>query len=353
VEDNVGADQCVCPNKKMISRYSRQELLSMIGKEGQEKISKGKVVIIGCGALGTHIANGLARAGIGNIRIIDRDFIELHNLQRQILFTEEDIKKELPKAVAAKEHLEKINSEINIEATVRDVNFTNIEKFIKGFDVVVDGTDNFSTRYLINEACDKLSIPWIYGGAISTYGMSLTIVPGKTPCLACNFPLIPSPDLALTCDTSGVLSSTVSIAASVQLSETLKILTGSSDLNKTLFSFDVWSLRFHNFETKKNPECSICVKKEYKLLKGDKGLSISNLCGQDSIQLIDLKQDGIDLKLLEERISKFSNVKANKFLLKFSVDSKDVTVFKDGRTIIKGIIDQVEAKTFYNKYLGG
>ena len=338
----------------MTNRYSRQELLAKVGKEGQKLISHGKVVLIGCGALGTHIANNLVRAGVGTLYIIDRDFLEMHNLQRQILFTEQDVTDGIPKAIAAQQHLQIINSGIKITAEVADVNFTNIERFINGFDVVVDGTDNFSIRYLINEACDKFSTPWVYGGGIATGGMSMTIVPGQTPCFACQFPIPPPSELILTCDTSGVLSSVISISASVQAVEVLKILMGkTNELNTNLFLFDIWNFNFNNLEIKKNPDCKVCVKKEYLMLNGNKGLSISNLCGQDSIQLIDLGANAPDFNLLEHRIAKFAPVKANKFMLKFSSEGKDITVFRDGRTIIKGITHEVEAKTFYNKYICG
>lgn len=338
----------------MASRYNRQELIHKIGKEGQQKISLGKVVIIGCGALGTHIANNLVRAGVGKIKIIDRDFIEMHNLQRQILFNEEDIKKDLPKAIAAKEHLTKINSEIEIISEVADVNFTNIEGFIKGFDAVVDGTDNFLIRYLLNEACDKLSIPWVYGGGISTSGMTRTIIPGKTPCFLCQFPKQPPSELILTCDTSGVLSSSIAVSAAIQSLEILKILIGKFDeLNTDLLSFDIWDLNFKKLEVRKNSECDVCVRKKYDLLSGIKGITVSNLCGQNSIQIIDLSAQAPDFSVLSEKIKNLTDVKANKFLLKFSISGKDVTIFKDGRTIIKGITNEKEAKTFYDKYIGG
>ena len=338
----------------MVTRYSRQELVRNIGKEGQRKISQNSVVLIGCGALGTHVANILVRAGIRKLTIIDRDFIEIHNLQRQILFNEEDIVNGLPKAVAAKNHLEKINSEVEIKPIVTDVNFTNIENLLEDSNVVIDGTDNFSTRYLINEACDKLSIPWVYGSGIATGGMSMTIIPGRSPCFACQFPEQPPIEFALSCDTAGVLSTAISISASIQSTEVLKILLGKfEELNKCLIEFDVWNLTFNKFEIRKNLSCTICSKKEYKLLNGNKGLSISTLCGQNAIQLIDLGAEPPDFILLEKRIGDFTEVRANKFMLKFSLDNKEATVFNDGRTIIKGVSNELEAKSFYNKYIGG
>ena len=338
----------------MKSRYSRQELIRKIGSEGQKKISSGRVVIIGCGASGTHIASNLVRAGVGTVHIIDRDFIETHNLQRQLLFNEDDVKNGIPKAFAAKEHLRKINSEVNVTAEVADVNFTNIENFISGFDVVVDGTDNFSIRYLINEACHKHSIPWIYGGGISTYGMSMTIIPDETPCFACQFPIQPPSEMILTCDIAGVLSSTIAVSASIQAVEVLKLLIGKKDeLNKKLFYFDVWNMNFNNFEVRKNEECAVCVKKEYKILTGDKSMSITNLCGQDSVQIIDLGSPPPNFCLLEERLSRFAEVHTNKFMLKFSLEGRNFTVFKDGRTIIHGLNDGTTAKTLYNRYIGG
>lgn len=337
-----------------MSRYARQELLYRIGKEGQEKINKGKVVIIGCGALGTHIANSLARAGVGKLHIVDRDFIETHNLQRQVLFTEQDVKEGIPKAIAARENLKQVNSDIEITSEVVDVNFTNVERLIEGYDVVVDGTDNFSIRYLLNDACNKLNIPWVYGGGIATGGMSMTIVPGVTPCFACQFPSQPPSELIMTCDTAGVVSSAIAISSSVQSVEVLKLLMGKyGELNRKLFSFDVWTLNFKTLEVKKNDDCSVCVHKKYQTLEGHTGVSVSKLCGQNSIQLQDVGAKSPDFTLLQEAIEKHTEVKANKFMLKFCIDEKDVTIFKDGRTIIKGITDEVEAKTFYNKYVGG
>ena len=238
----------------MVSRYSKQVIFPEIGEEGQRKLGQSRVVIIGCGALGTVSASILVRAGIGTVRIIDRDFIEYHNLQRQILFDETDIVERLPKAVAAERHLKKVNSSINIEGVVADVNNTNIEKFVYGFDLIVDGLDNLETRYLLNDVSLKKNIPWIYGAAVSSVGMTMTIIPHQTPCLCCYSPY-PEAGPLLNCDTSGVISPAPVTVGALQSAEAIKVLTGSSDINRDLIYVDIWTGTFNRVKTHVRSDC--------------------------------------------------------------------------------------------------
>ena len=230
-------------SERSLKRYSRQTLLDVIGTEGQEKLVNSKAVVIGLGALGGIISTALARAGVGNLKILDRDYVELDNLQRQILFDENDI--DSPKAVAAVAKLEKMNSDIKIDSVITDVNFSNIEYLIEGADVVVDGTDNMETRFLINDACVKNNIPWVYGGAIGTTGMTMNIIPGKTACFKCFVNKIPQPGTLPTCDTAGVINAIPLVIGSIQSVEALKIILGQPDLNEHLIIYDIWQHDFH------------------------------------------------------------------------------------------------------------
>jgi len=232
----------------MIDRYSRQVLFPGIGKEGQRRLDNSCAVIIGCGALGTVIATSLVRAGVGKVRIIDRDFIEYHNLQRQVLFNEDDIRNGLPKAIAAEQHLKKVNSSVEIEGIVADVNYTNIERLISGADLILDGLDNFETRFLINDVSLKHKIPWVYGGAISSSGMTMNIIPGQTPCLRCVHPQVPSGARMLTCETVGVISPAPFIIGSLQSAEAIKILVGAKEINRDLIIIDVWAVTFYHLK---------------------------------------------------------------------------------------------------------
>jgi adenylyltransferase/sulfurtransferase len=263
-----------------LKRYERQTLFREIGEAGQRKLLQSKAVIVGCGGLGTVIANNLARAGVGQLLIVDRDFIELNNLQRQILFDEEDIARELPKSVAAVEKLRKINSSIRIEAVVADVTDANIETLIRGADVVLDGTDNFDTRYLINDTCIKNGIPWIYGGVVESYGMSMTIVPHKTPCLRCLWPRMPLPDTMQTCDMAGVLGPVVCTIASIESVEAMKLLLGKGQRNPGIIIIDLWEDTFDVVTVQKPDEhCPTCGQGSYKFLSAREGIQTTTPCG--------------------------------------------------------------------------
>jgi adenylyltransferase/sulfurtransferase len=309
------------------------------------------LVIIGCGALGTVIANGLVRAGVGKIRIVDRDFIEYHNLQRQVLFDEDDVKGEIPKAIAAERYLKKVNSSIEIEGIVADVNYSNIEMLVRGYDLIMDGLDNLETRLLINDVSMKLKIPWIYGGAISSSGMMMTIIPGETPCFRCFWAGPAAHGAALTCDTAGVIGPAPFIVGSLQCVEALKILTGSDAVNRDLLVMDVWHGDFSHLKLNKRAECPTC-KGEYEYLDARFGTRTTSLCGQNSVQVLNPEAGKVSLERLAKRLTSAGEVIYNEFMLRFTVDGHEMVVFPDGRAIIKNTDDEVFAKGLYSKYIG-
>lgn len=335
----------------MIDRYSRQAILPGIGVGGQRKLAESRVAVIGCGALGTIIASSLVRAGIGNVRIIDRDFVELHNLQRQILFDEEDIKKQLPKAIAAERHLRKVNSSVQVEGIVADVNHANIERLTANVDLILDGLDNFETRGLVNDVSLKHKIPWIYGGVIATYGMTMNVIPGQTPCIRCIRLDSSDETRALTCETAGVLNSVPFIIGSLQSAEAIKILVGSASVSKDLVSVDVWEGRFHRFKIGTRPDCPACQGK-YEFLDAKFGIKTTRLCGQHSIQITSPNAGKISFDRLAKDLSPIGKVSYNKFMLTFLVDKHEMVVFPDGRAIIKNTDDESVAKGLYSKYIG-
>ena len=335
----------------MIDRYSRQILFEGIGKEGQEKLDKSYVVLIGCGALGTVIATSLVRAGVGKIRIIDRDFIEYHNLQRQVLFNEDDIKKQLPKAIAAERHLKKVNSSVEIEGIVADVNYTNIEKLISGADLILDGLDNFETRFLINDVALKHNIPWIYGGVISCTGMTMNIIPGETPCFRCMTPAVPRPQEIATCDTAGVIGPAPFIIGSLESVEALKILVGAEEINRQLILIDVWNGSFDHLEIRPGQHCLTC-QGNYEFLNDRFGLKATSLCGQNAVQILNPEAGTLSLEELATRLQRVGQVTYNEFMLWFTVDTCEMAIFPDGRAIVKHTENESLARGLYAKYIG-
>lgn len=336
-----------------MERYARQILFPGIGETGQRKLLQAKAVIVGCGALGTVIANTLARAGVGHLVIADRDFIELNNLQRQILFDEEDIARGLPKAVAAAQKLRRINSSIRVDPVVTDVHFGNIETLIRGANVVLDGTDNFETRYLINDACLKNNIPWIYGGVIAGHGMSMTILPGKTPCLRCLFAEMPPPGAAATCDTAGVLGPIVGVIASIESAEAMKLLTGQGRLNEGLIAIDLWENCFEMIAIPERTEnCPACGRGDYEFLSAREGIQTTTLCGHNAVQVSARSASRIDFTEIARRLAPVGEVSFNEFMLRLRVDGHELTLFPDARAIIKGTTDESAARTLYAKYVG-
>ncbi|HXD30096.1 MAG TPA: ThiF family adenylyltransferase [Pyrinomonadaceae bacterium] len=338
----------------MSDRYSRQILFSGIGRTGQALINDARVVIIGCGALGTAQAEALARAGVGQLRIVDRDFVEASNLQRQTMFTEQDAAERLPKAIAAAKHIGELNSEISVEPEVLDVNHTNIERLINGCEVVLDGTDNFATRYLINDACVKHQVNWVYGAAVGSYGVSMTIRPNQTACLRCLFEEAPSAASAPTCDTAGVIMPIISVVAAVQVSETLKLLTKQVDqLHNALMQFDVWNNEWRKIKAGGPvPDCATCGLRKFQTLEPDTSDLAAVLCGRNAVQISPTTPSRINFPQLAERLSPAGEVKFNDYLLRFQAGDYELTVFQDARSIIRGTNEITTARSLYAKYIG-
>lgn len=340
-----------------LERYSRQMRFFGIGEKGQRKLLDARVTLCGCGALGTVLANHLVRAGVGNVRIVDRDFIETHNLQRQVLFDEQDVAENIPKSEAGARKLRKVNSAINIEAVVADIDRTNIFDLCRDADVILDGTDNFEIRYLINDVAVKLGKPWVYGGSIGSHGQTMTILPGQTPCLRCVFEAAPNPGEAGTCETAGVLSPIVSIVASFQAAEALKILTGQLDtINRELIYIDCWenvSRRIKIAPLLGKVDCPCCQRKKFEWLEGDMGSQTTSLCGRNAVQVSHRSHSKLNFEEMSHHLKQMGGkVSFNKFMLKFDVETYEFTVFPDGRAIIKGTDDTEKARTLYAKYIG-
>jgi adenylyltransferase/sulfurtransferase len=338
----------------MDERYSRQILFAGIGAEGQRRLGAARVVIIGCGALGSSQAEALARAGVGHLRIVDRDFVETSNLQRQTMFTEADARERLPKAVACVNRISLINSAIKAEAEVADVNHANVERLIKDRDVVIDGTDNFATRYLINDACVKHRVSWVYGAAVASYGVTMTVRPHVTPCLRCVFEEAPPAGSAETCDTAGVIMPIISIVAAVQVSEALKLLTGQTEkLHRSLMQFDVWSNEWRRIALKEpSMECPACALGRYETLEAEAGDFAAVLCGRNAVQVSPPRPTRLNLDALSERLRALGEVKANEYLLRFRAGDYELTVFQDARSIVRGTDDVATARSLYAKYVG-
>ncbi|MFL5246038.1 MAG: ThiF family adenylyltransferase [Gemmataceae bacterium] len=339
-----------------LERYSRQIRFPGMREDGQRRLLQSRVTLCGCGALGTVLANALVRAGVGYLRLIDRDFIETSNLQRQVLFDEQDVAENLPKAEAAARKLEAINSSVHIEPIVTDIDRTNILELAQDADLILDGTDNFEIRYLINDVAVMLGKPWIYGGCIGSHGQTMTILPGQTPCLRCVFEAAPAPGEAGTCETAGVLGPIVNIIASYQATEAFKILAGRLDkVNRDLLYFDVWDnvqKRIKIAPLLGKVDCPCCQRKRFEWLDGDMGSHTTSLCGRNAVQVAHRTASRLNFDDLARHLATLGTVAYNRFLLKFQVDSYDFTVFPDGRAIIKGTDDVDKARTLYAKYIG-
>jgi molybdopterin/thiamine biosynthesis adenylyltransferase len=335
-------------------RYSRQVLFSGIGREGQRKLLQSRALIIGCGALGSAHAESLARAGVGKLRIVDRDFVEASNLQRQTMFTERDADERIPKAVAAANHIHELNKEIEVESEIADVNHSNIERLVRDCDVVLDGTDNFATRYLINDACVKHEINWIYGAAVGSYGVTMTIRPHQTPCLRCVFEEAPPAASAPTCDTAGVIMPIISVVAAVQVTEALKLLTGQlEDLHRSLMQFDVWRNEWRKINPgAPSPDCSTCGLGRFETLEAASGDFAAVLCGRNAVQISPAQATQLNFSELAERLRVTGEVKFNDYLLRFRTGEFELTVFQDARSIIRGTSEITTARSLYAKYIG-
>jgi adenylyltransferase/sulfurtransferase len=339
--------------EKFEERYSRQILFRGIGAEGQRRLAAGRVAIVGCGATGSALAALLGRSGVGTLRIIDRDYVEASNLQRQSLFEETDAAESLPKAIAAARRISAFNSEIVVEARVEDLVPGNINVLLEGMDVILDGTDNFETRYLVNDYAVKHSLPWIYAAAVASYGVTLNVLPGKTACLACIFPDSPR-GIVETCETSGILNMAVNLVASLAATEAMKLLVGSAaagQLRKTLWSFDVWSNEHAEIAAAKpRPGCRACGEREFVHLAGE-GRPHITMCGRNSVQIHERARP-IDFSEMQRRLEAHGVVRHNEFVLKFWREPYEMTLFPDGRAIIKGTTDTGVARSLYARYVG-
>jgi molybdopterin-synthase adenylyltransferase len=334
-------------------RYSRQILFRGIGEQGQQKLLQAQVAIVGCGATGSALAGLLARAGVGTLRIIDRDYVESSNLQRQSLFDEADAAESLPKAIAAARKISAFNSQIVVEPKVEDLVPDNVELLLEGVDLILDGTDNFETRYLINDYAIAHSRPWIYCAAVGSYAVTLNVIPGRTACLACLFPDSPR-GIVETCETSGILNSAVNLVASVAATEALKMLVGgttSPSFRRTVLSFDLWTNEHAEISADKPlPGCRACGERDFIHLAGE-GRPHITLCGRNSVQIHE-RQRPIDLAELDRRLQPHGVVRHNDFVLKFWHDPYEMTLFPDGRAIIKGTTDTSVARSLYARFVG-
>jgi adenylyltransferase/sulfurtransferase len=330
------------------NRYSRQILLPEIGREGQKMLGKSRAVVIGCGALGTYALSFLVRAGVGQISVVDRDIIDISNLQRQALFGEDDVGR--PKAKVAEESLKRINSDVTIHGIVADVTHANVQNLIKDATVVLDATDNMDTRFLVNDACVKLGIPWIYAGAVGVTGMVMPIV-HDGPCLRCVFPSLPQPGQLPTCDTVGIINTLPSMVASLEVTEAFKIMEGKEP-NRELMVLDIWQGELQKIKVKKNPGCDCCGKRNFPYLQAKERKLVASLCGRNAVQIIPVKPLRGGLGDLRRQLSKSGSSNIVDGVLKFSAKGVDITVFPDGRTIVGGTTDLSRAKTIFSKYVG-
>jgi molybdopterin-synthase adenylyltransferase len=332
-------------------RYSRQTLFREIGPEGQEKLAQAHAVIVGCGATGSAMASLLARSGVGTLRIVDRDYVEPSNLQRQSLFDENDARESLPKAAAAARQIARFNSQIVVELHVADLTPANADKLLGGADLILDGTDNFETRYLINDYAVKNSVAWIYAAAVGSYGVTMNILPGETACLACIFPDAPRGTVE-TCETAGILNSAVNLVASIAATETVKVLVGAkANMRRTLLSWDVW--RNEQAEVSASDPragCRVCGERNFVHLAG-KGRPHITLCGRNSVQIHE-RQRPVDFAEMSARLQPLGAVRHNEFVLKFWREPYEMTLFPDGRAIIKGTTDTAVARSLYARYVG-
>jgi adenylyltransferase/sulfurtransferase len=332
-------------------RYSRQLLFPGIGAEGQQKLAGSRIAIVGCGATGSVLSSLLVRAGVGYVRIIDRDYIEPSNLQRQVLFDERDAAESLPKAIAAGHKLQQINSTVTVEPHVEDLTPANCEDLLEEVDLILDGTDNFETRYLLNDYAVRESRAWIYTAAVGSYGVTMNVLPGETACLACVFPQSPTGAVE-TCDTGGILNSAVNLIASVAVTEAMKFLVGArSAMRRTLLSFDAW----HNDHSEiraaaPRADCSVCQQHLFPYLSGRAHPHIS-LCGRNSVQIHE-RHRPINFAELETRLAPHGEVRYTEYVLKFLRSPYELTLFPDGRAIIKGTTDTGVARSFYARFIG-
>lgn len=336
-------------------RYSRQVLLAGIGAEGQRALARATAVVVGVGALGSSSATWLARAGVGRLRLIDRDLVEWSNLQRQVLFVESDARDGVPKAVAAARELARANSEVAFETEVADLTPANIDRLFSGAAVVVDGTDNFETRFLVNEWSVRESVPWIYGAAVGTYGLTLSILPGRTACLACVFESAPPPELSPTCDTVGVLGPLTGVIGALQAAEALKILTGRSSAASrclTAVELETGHLQRIDVERRAGEGCRVCGRREFPLLEGRTGSRAARLCGREAVQISRDDAAAVDLDRIVARLGTVGTVSRNDWLVRARIEGYELTIFADGRTLVSGTSDPAVARSLVARFVG-
>ncbi len=343
---------------KLPDRYARQVLFTPVGEEGQRRLLAAHVLLVGCGALGSVIANLLVRAGVGHLRIVDRDVLDPTNLHRQALFDEADLAADLPKAEAARRKLERINSEVRIEAVVADANPTNIRELADGADLLLDGTDNFETRYLLNDLAVATERPWIYGACVGATGLSMVVRPGVTPCLRCVFEEAPPPEATGTCDTVGILGPVASLVASFQAMEALKILMGRLEaVDRRLWSFDAWSGYWTRVDVSKARtvgDCPCCVGRRFEYLEGRHATRTVTLCGRNAVQIFPHRAGNVDFVQLAARLRPVARAepRCNGFVFKVLVEDYELTLFADGRALVRGTDRVEEAKAVYARYIG-
>ncbi len=346
------SDSC----SELDERYARQWRFAPLGEAGQRRLASGRVLVCGLGALGSALAGTLVRAGVGMVRVVDRDFLELSNLQRQTLYDEEDVAKGLPKAIAAERKLRAINSQITVEAMVADVTHKNIEALASDIDVVVDGSDNFEIRFLLNDFALAHNKPWVYGGAIGAEGQSITIVPGETPCLACVLPEPPPAGATPTCDTAGILSPAIQMVAAIQATEALKLLSGNGDaISRVWTIFDLWNNRIRQIDLaplRGDTSCRACGQRDFVWLDGRHGSQSAVLCGRNAVQLRPAVSEVLDLRKLGGQLASVGEVFQNEYLLRIDVPPYTLTLFPDGRAIVAGTDEVGVARGLYARYVG-
>jgi len=329
-------------------RYSRQLLLAEVGPEGQRRLLESRAVVVGCGALGAHAASFLVRAGVGSVTVFDRDIVDLTNLQRQALFTEKDIGK--PKARVAERYLREINSEVSVRGEIADVSHENVQGIVKEATIVLDATDNMETRFLLNDACVKLGVPWIYAGAVATTGMTMNIVPDG-PCLRCVFPSLPQPGQLPTCDTVGIVGTLPAAVASFEVTEAFKIMLGR-EFSKELVVIDVWATELQRIKVTKNPDCTCCGERRFEYLEAKRRKLVASMCGRDAVQIVPGRKLEGGLEDLLTKLSKLGKAEMSDGILRFEAQGVSLVVFPDGRTIVSGTTDAAKAKAIYSRFIG-
>ena len=338
-----------------VSRYSRQELFAGIGREGQARLRRARVVVVGCGALGSVASEMMVRAGVASLTVVDRDFVEESNLQRQSLFDEADVALGLPKAAAAETHLRALSSEVEVRGVVTDLVSDNADALLRGADLVLDGTDNFETRFLLNDVCVRAGIPWVYGACVGSYGLALLVRPRVSPCLRCLLEERPAPGSGPTCDTAGVVAPIVHVVAGIQVAEALKLLSGRTEsLLAGLVTVDLWSGQFDVLDLRgRAPWCPACTTGQFDYAVAGPAGASAVLCGRDAVQVRPGREAEVDLGALAERLGSSAEVRAvNEHLVRFVVPEAELVVFRDGRAIVKNVRDTAQARSLYAKYVG-